>query len=167
MNSKIFFTLAILIIGLIACNNNTADPEFNYQNIVTADSTDAAKSKLTPDTAINKIQPVITTAPATSNTTTTTAGLNPEHGKPGHRCDIAVGAPLNSKPVTTSSSQQIQTQTVSTNKTVTKPGMNPPHGEPGHRCDIAVGSPLNQALKPAPEQNIKTVSPIINDSIKK
>lgn len=22
-------------------------------------------------------------------------GMNPEHGKPGHRCDIAVGAPLN------------------------------------------------------------------------
>lgn len=26
------------------------------------------------------------------------AGLNPAHGQPGHRCDIAVGAPLNSKP---------------------------------------------------------------------
>ena len=26
--------------------------------------------------------------------TNTTAKLNPEHGKPGHRCDIAVGAPL-------------------------------------------------------------------------
>jgi len=24
--------------------------------------------------------------------------LNPKHGEPGHRCDIAVGAPLNSKP---------------------------------------------------------------------
>lgn len=30
----------------------------------------------------------------------TGAGLNPEHGKPGHRCDIAVGAPLNSPPAT-------------------------------------------------------------------
>jgi hypothetical protein len=24
--------------------------------------------------------------------------MNPSHGQPGHRCDIAVGAPLNSKP---------------------------------------------------------------------
>jgi hypothetical protein len=24
--------------------------------------------------------------------------MNPQHGQPGHRCDIAVGAPLNSKP---------------------------------------------------------------------
>lgn len=28
----------------------------------------------------------------------TAAGKNPAHGQPGHRCDIAVGAPLNSKP---------------------------------------------------------------------
>jgi len=27
-------------------------------------------------------------------------GMNPPHGEPGHRCDIAVGAPLNSKPAT-------------------------------------------------------------------
>ncbi len=25
--------------------------------------------------------------------------LNPEHGQPGHRCDIAVGQPLNSSPI--------------------------------------------------------------------
>jgi hypothetical protein len=25
-------------------------------------------------------------------------GLNPAHGLPGHRCDIPVGKPLNSKP---------------------------------------------------------------------
>ena len=26
-------------------------------------------------------------------------GLNPAHGQPGHRCDIAVGQPLSSAPV--------------------------------------------------------------------
>jgi len=29
-----------------------------------------------------------------SPTTKTAPGMNPQHGKPGHRCDIAVGAPL-------------------------------------------------------------------------
>jgi len=41
--------------------------------------------------------------PVTVNPTAsqpTKAGTNPPHGQPGHRCDIAVGAPLNSKPVT-------------------------------------------------------------------
>src|SRR6188474_1027285 len=28
----------------------------------------------------------------------TAEGMNPPHGQPGHRCDIAVGAPLNSPP---------------------------------------------------------------------
>lgn len=51
--------------------------------------------------------------------------LNPPHGEPGHRCDIAVGQPLNSAPV-----QQ------------TNANVNPPHGQPGHRCDLAVGAPL-------------------------
>lgn len=41
----------------------------------------------------NNIPPVI--APAAN---TTGLKLNPQHGQPGHRCDIAVGAPLDSKP---------------------------------------------------------------------
>lgn len=85
----------------------------------------------------------------------TAPGMNPPHGQPNHRCDIAVGAPLNSKPVpatttgtTVSGQPQQVTMTQVPNKTKTAPGMNPPHGEPGHRCDIAVGAPLNS--KPAP-----------------
>ncbi|MFM6925265.1 MAG: hypothetical protein ACKOU7_07155 [Ferruginibacter sp.] len=81
----------------------------------------------------------------------TAPGMNPPHGQPGHRCDIAVGAPLNSKPATpaatTANAQPQVTMTEVPTKVKTLPGMNPPHGEPGHRCDIAVGAPLNS--KPA------------------
>ncbi len=82
----------------------------------------------------------------------TAPGMNPPHGEPGHRCDIAVGAPLSSAPATPAAApQQTQTITPVSNPvpaaenaipTTTAPGMNPPHGEPGHRCDIAVGAPL-------------------------
>lgn len=91
-----------------------------------------------------------------------TAALNPAHGQPGHRCDIAVGAPLNSpssagafgtpppglggpranvppSPGSISPSFNTQPQTVTT-----APGMNPPHGQPGHDCSIAVGAPLKK-----------------------
>lgn len=81
-------------------------------------------------------------------------GMNPAHGQPGHRCDIPVGAPLNS-PVVPAKSNPVTTQTVSqqnstpstttTTPAVTTPtpeGMNPPHGQEKHRCDIAVGAPL-------------------------
>jgi hypothetical protein len=108
----------------------------------------------------------------TSYTTTTAApvatakGMNPAHGQPGHRCDIAVGAPLNSppgkapNPVTTQKPPQpITTSTTITPEMMSKtnsapaavpstiaaptaPGMNPPHGQEGHVCSVAVGAPL-------------------------
>jgi len=34
--------------------------------------------------------------------------LNPAHGQPGHRCDIAVGAPLNSAPAAQPQTIQVQ-----------------------------------------------------------
>ena len=98
------------------------------------------------------------------------ANVNPEHGKPGHRCDIAVGAPLNSAPTqgpaaaqgqpikVDPASMQIQ-QNAQAQKT--KPGMNPPHGQPGHRCDIAVGEPLSTPVKantPTPATAVTTPS---------
>lgn len=82
-------------------------------------------------------------------------GLNPAHGQPNHRCDIAVGEPLSTpvkQPVqnitptaTNNAPQVISTPTpvlpkVSGSSTAK---LNPPHGEPGHDCAIQVGAPLN------------------------
>jgi hypothetical protein len=92
--------------------------------------------------------PVTPDVPSTTAEQATAPGMNPPHGKPGHRCDIAVGAPLNAKPVTTAPvSPDVTRLATPTDNTVVKPGTNPPHGKPGHRCDIAVGAPLNS--KPA------------------
>jgi hypothetical protein len=101
----------------------------------------------------------------TPNPVATKPGMNPPHGQAGHRCDIAVGAPLNSpkskqpspgiatsQPVVTSSTitPAPTTQAATTpailnpnaTETVTAPGMNPPHGQAGHDCAVAVGAPL-------------------------
>ncbi|MBP8114477.1 MAG: hypothetical protein KAY50_03910 [Chitinophagaceae bacterium] len=105
--------------------------------------------------------PISITQTPVQTATVSGAGLNPEHGKPGHRCDIAVGAPLNSTPtpqpqaaVTPSlkntSDISAKNATIVTSSQPVKPaaaGMNPEHGKPGHRCDIAVGAPLDS--KPA------------------
>src|SRR5688500_16750188 len=96
-----------------------------------------------------------------SNVVATAASqkLNPAHGQPGHRCDIAVGAPLtegpaqNAKAATPTSpviNPAVQTaptlQTKAAAPVVTTasvaPGINPAHGQPGHRCDVAVGAPI-------------------------
>lgn len=81
---------------------------------------------------------------ANSNSATGMTGANPPHGQPGHRCDIAVGAPLDGSSAvkaapTQSSPVQIQSNSVMGK---TGEGLNPPHGQPGHRCDIKVGDPL-------------------------
>jgi hypothetical protein len=78
--------------------------------------------------------------------------MNPAHGQPGHRCDIAVGAPLNSPVVTPKNTSVVPQQNNAVPTTIATPthaattptpeGMNPPHGQEKHRCDIAVGAPL-------------------------
>jgi hypothetical protein len=91
--------------------------------------------------------------------------LNPPHGQPGHRCDIAVGAPLDMAPPASPSNANSMTPVVNpvqspspvqqSSPTPQQPGMstgklNPPHGQPGHRCDLSVGAPLDGA-PPAPD----------------
>lgn len=68
--------------------------------------------------------------------------LNPAHGQPGHRCDISVGAPLNSAATPVKTNTQ-SSDVLLDNGTVLPAGsLNPSHGQPGHRCDIKVGDPL-------------------------
>jgi hypothetical protein len=115
---------------------------------------------ITPANAVPQNNMVMTPV-QTPVPTVTQPGMNPPHGQPNHRCDIAVGAPLNSKPAptqaTTVNAQPQVTMTEVPNKIKTAPGMNPPHGEPNHRCDIAVGAPLNS--KPAPAPTTVTTAP--------
>ena len=153
------FTLAIVVgcgtkPGEAQANESVANPTINVNQLSTnpTPATTTTQQIKAPDVSV----PVNLPMPTQSTTTTNTAGLNPAHGQPGHRCDIAVGAPLNS-PVTKSPAvtQTAQNQVITTSAPVvisqstvkTAPGMNPPHGQPGHRCDIAVGAPLNS--KPA------------------
>jgi hypothetical protein len=86
--------------------------------------------------------------PQQTTTATTSGALNPAHGQPGHRCDIQVGAPLNSAPAQPTTITPTQQPAVVLPQATTAPastgtaGLNPAHGQPGHRCDIAVGAPL-------------------------
>lgn len=110
---------------------------------------------------------------ASSSSPSVVGAVNPAHGQPNHRCDIAVGAPLNSTPNKSSAAvnqmnvqsqaSQMVTSKMSTPKVVTAEGMNPPHGEKGHRCDIAVGAPLNS--KPAANAAVSVPQSTPNTSV--
>jgi hypothetical protein len=152
--------IAGFVTTLFACNNSE-EFDANLDKEVSQPS-NASNSMVqptqntTPAPIANPNQPsvnntpVVTSAVTTPAQTTTAAGLNPAHGQPGHRCDLAVGAPLNGAPATktqpattTPQNITIKPSTNTTATTTTAPGMNPPHGQPGHRCDISVGAPLN------------------------
>ena len=107
---------------------------------------------------INTNIPVQPTAVAVSPPVNTSGKkLNPKHGEAGHRCDLAVGAPLDSKPTGSATTTSSQATVIQQAPVKVAKGMNPPHGQPNHRCDIAVGAPLNsKAIVATPVATVKT-----------
>jgi hypothetical protein len=171
---KILYTLAVASMLFVSCKKDAAE-EVAVENA----TTDETVTDAVADTTAAQIQPVQADANGTNPNTImqqnpgsgmqpTTAqpqpvavgkGMNPAHGQPGHRCDIAVGAPLNSPAGKAAAPQTIvQKQEVTADQLqagsaavgpitptaaiATAPGMNPPHGQDGHVCSIAVGAPL-------------------------
>ena len=138
MHSKTPFYLAAVAAMLMlgACSSNDA---------ATSDAPTAGPVMITPD-QVN----AGSTAPATN---ASGARLNPPHGEPGHRCDIAVGEPLDAAPATPAAGTPAGPQAINLGAqpvTVTPSSsaggnsgrINPPHGEPGHDCAVPVGEPL-------------------------
>ncbi|MFT7164099.1 MAG: hypothetical protein ACI9CZ_000664 [Flavobacterium sp.] len=144
----LYFTLLVTAITITSCrNNDTATVQANPGFVVPfyQQSSSAVQGQSTQASGIqnSKLQ----------TDTSTMAGINPPHGQANHRCDIAVGAPLNTDTNGGTSLQPAQAVTSPQNvsaKTITAKGMNPPHGESNHRCDIAVGAPLNSTPTPTP-----------------
>lgn len=165
MNKISIVAYVIAVSCFSACSNGEQDRDSNFTKtdtsnsaIITSDPQNLKKSdNVLSDTGKVIMTPMVQTVFNQPSSTTIASGLNPPHGEPGHRCDIAVGAPLNS-PAKQPATQIVPMATTpavpttetpaqkATVKTVTPAGMNPPHGEPGHRCDIAVGQPLNSPV---------------------
>ena len=177
---KQLFLFFVIGMSLMACNNSKPEQDLsvaplkssNTDTTINATSTTETLPQQMPAISNNTVGTAQTTMPQSVPTGTTAAGMNPEHGKPGHRCEIAVGAPLNSAPVKTAIAPTTITQPTTVSqpaitqpaKTITAKGMNPAHGEPGHRCDISVGAPLNSApinsAKPAAVNGASNIIPI-------
>ncbi|PBJ11296.1 hypothetical protein [Flavobacterium sp. ACN6] len=151
MNSKLLISsLAITSLLFVSCKKELEPQE----STATSELVRLGLAKDTTKTAA----PVVQNQNQMANPNTVLSdnkGLNPAHGQPGHRCDIAVGAPLSSAPTqqvqatpgqtvqVNPTQQNVVTTTTTTTPVKTAKGMNPPHGQPGHRCDIPVGAPLN------------------------
>lgn len=175
---KILFGF-IAAASLAACNSNSGNTGTETLNTTPAPATVSAPAQndtmlpgaTLPGTTLpgttTSAQPAAQTQPAAPQSKPVTAvsaktdanvKLNPAHGQPGHRCDISVGAPLNSAPATVSTTPQpvvtpATTPVITPSQPAALPGsttqpsnvkLNPAHGQPGHDCSIAVGQPLKQ-----------------------
>ncbi|MES2881098.1 MAG: hypothetical protein V4676_03045 [Bacteroidota bacterium] len=168
---KTYFCLIAVSIFAAACNSNSGTnlrttsstpPVMNVNT--TAPITDISMPQdtqtrplATPATAtVQESKAAPATSPAADNKTAKLL-LNPAHGLPGHRCDLAVGAPLNSAPAAKTAVATTQQATAANPAPVTttspvvasatqpagvKPKLNPAHGLPFHDCAIEVGKPL-------------------------
>lgn len=145
MKTKYISSLMLLFLMIIFSCKKELEPQ---------ESSGVNNSSVNDSTSISPVVPSglsNNSTPDASLPQNNSVGMNPPHGQPGHRCEIAVGAPLNSSPtksipnpaITNSSAPAIIKP--NTAAVVTKRGMNPPHGQAGHRCDVAVGAPLNSA----------------------
>jgi hypothetical protein len=149
---RLSITIVILLmVSTMACNKSSKEGSASNSGTTQSAPTLSQSPKVT---AVPVANPTAA-APLKVSESATTVAMNPPHGQPNHRCDIAVGAPLDSPPGTgktqppvsqPNATTQITTTPITTTPTTTvstAPGMNPPHGQPNHRCDIKVGEPLN------------------------
>lgn len=165
MKTKIFLSSLLAVSFFMVSCKKELQPQESPASVETAvtDATGTANQQATaqPVNMQSQQQPVVQQQASTQvqpQATATAPGMNPPHGQPNHRCDIAVGAPLNSppgknpgqqapapvqaqKPVTATPANTTMLPS-NTGGTPVAAGVNPPHGMPGHRCDVAVGSPL-------------------------
>ena len=151
----IYYTFLAAAITITSCKNNDEEKDKSIPKVITPFTQQTVAGTQTEQQPAPQQHNLFHENNAVK-TPSVAAGVNPAHGQPNHRCDIPVGAPLNSpvngtatapQPNQVQMQPQMQTITQSAVKTVTPKGMNPPHGQPNHRCDIAVGAPLNS--KPA------------------
>ena len=95
MKFSLVFITAFSLITLTSCNQSGQGSEQTQQ-------VPALPQKEKQSTPVNAepLQPVkvVTAEQPSAEQNNTAVRLNPPHGEPNHRCDIAVGAPLDSPP---------------------------------------------------------------------
>lgn len=156
---KNFIVMIFAVAALATSCKNTKKTETENSAVARTATTPVTKSKedLTSQSSASEKNTV-----ADNSSTSGKPALNPAHGEPYHRCDIAVGAPIDSPaPVQNAAPQVVQPQSIpnagfntnpispsaapsvsSSADIGPKPAINPPHGQPHHRCDLQVGAPL-------------------------
>src|SRR5687767_6604633 len=102
---KITYSLLVVAASFVFVSCSEKSDSKSATEIMT-NTTETVSAQGTTEGPVQPIPSVPATPAAASGSTAN--NLNPAHGEPGHRCDIAVGAPLSSAPASTPTSPTIQ-----------------------------------------------------------
>ena len=118
LTMKIRFSyFAFALLGLVACNNTPSEIAVDEEALANTQMAEAQREKGREGNPFDNANNNNFAMPTASAGGAQGVMLNPPHGEPGHRCDIAVGAPL-------PNDSQIINQ-VQTNATTTDPSALP------------------------------------------
>ena len=87
-----FITMSILGLALTACQNTPQEIPVAEDALANTELAESQRDKSKEGNPFEQLNN--NTTQATLPSTPTGVTLNPPHGQPGHRCDIAVGATL-------------------------------------------------------------------------
>ncbi len=111
-NHFIALVAVFSIIVFTSCNQAPKNSEQTEQTPVLPQNQTQNNNEATETQDVQSPAPAATEQTPAAEQATGEVMLNPPHGEPFHRCDIPVGAPLNSAPATTArpaTSNQVQT----------------------------------------------------------
>ncbi|OCB75149.1 hypothetical protein [Flavobacterium crassostreae] len=156
----------LLLITTVSCKNENKETNKERSNAVlpfTQQATIANNSNASEVTSGNHN---LFSKNTPAQASVVSGNNNPAHGAANHRCDIAVGAPLDAVPNPTAPNPTSKHEVVLAETKPSKAdGINPAHGQKNHRCDIAVGAPLgslSSKVVASPTQTVGSVSKQIN-----
>ncbi|MES2545033.1 MAG: hypothetical protein V4548_09130 [Bacteroidota bacterium] len=130
MNIKSILSIIILSSTILTSCKKELKPQDDFTTTTAAPVANAVTNPAGTPMAVQAPNPQMQMQPNMVTTTVpapTAPGMNPPHGQPNHRCDIAVGAPLSTPKAAAPQQNQVTTQVVSTTPaaTVTPAAVNP------------------------------------------
>ncbi len=160
MKSYFVLTIVSALLILTSCNQANNDQAQTQQtpgstsateNLIQADTSSAEPIDATKDVETGEQTPETQTSGEQKQEV---AMLNPPHGQPNHRCDIPVGAPLNSAPApkTTNTTPASTTSTSATTSTVTNAANKP-------QVSSTTSGAVNNSFSPTVENASKLNNP--------
>lgn len=132
--------------GMAKAGTNPAHGQPNHRCDIPVGASLTTSVNATQAVNASQVNPVMQ-APVIQTQSNNDLKKNPAHGEPNHRCDIPVGASLDT-PVKTPPAVNAAEVTpapqvpVAQAQTTGIPTKNPAHGLPYHKCELAVGADL-------------------------